>query len=193
MEIELTEEIIQGCISNNRLIQNRLYKMIYPFLVRICYRYTNNKEDAISHLNMGFVKIVHNIKKYDTSMPAEPWLRTILIRSIIDELRKNYNHKMHIVVSDEMEQYNENAYSNLLNSSDDNSLSDHLLMAMKSLPETSSKIFNLFVVDEYSHKEIGELLGINETASRWHVHNAKKLLYEKLIKLKTANNSIIAK
>lgn len=142
---------------------------------------------------MGFLKIIQNLSKYQVNMPAEPWLSTVMIHSIIDDLRKNTNHKMHIVVSDEMEKFNQHAFDDIISHSHDQSLSDNMLMALSTVPEMSRKIFNLFVVDEYSHKEIGQMLGINETASRWHVHNAKKILFENLKSRYSNNETIIAK
>ncbi|MBK8846345.1 MAG: sigma-70 family RNA polymerase sigma factor [Bacteroidetes bacterium] len=180
MELIITKEIVEGCKQNNRIQQNMLYKLTFGYMMSVCRRYANNKEDALSLLNIGFVKIVQNIDKYELNKPAIPWIKTVLINTIIDELRKSMKHKMHIVTTDQIENTTIYDWHHIFNDGEARLMARHLEQAIQSIPDQTRQIFNLFVMEEYSHREISEILGITEVASRWHVHKAKKILHDKL-------------
>ena len=93
-------DIIQACKKNDRKAQHHLYKYCYPTLMKVCFRYTNNKEDASILYNNGFLKILNGLEKYDVDVPFEHWSRRVMINSILDEFRKNKKYKDRVIKYD---------------------------------------------------------------------------------------------
>lgn len=142
----------------------------------VCLRYEKNKEDAEELLNMGFLKIVTKLEKYQTKIPFEAWIRRIMINTIIDEYRKNKKKNETIEYTD-FEDHNYDRHFDF-NEADKNFDAEGLERLIRKLPEMSQKVFNMHVIDGYSHKEISDELGISIGTSKWHVSNARTMLKE---------------
>jgi RNA polymerase sigma-70 factor (ECF subfamily) len=167
-------ELINGCINNNRKAQEQLYKKFYGPMASICLRYTRNQEDAIEVLHNGFLKVFKNIHMYDTSRASlYTWVRTIVINSAIDFVRQR--SKFNTLI--ELEKVDEPA----IDADAIQRMSSHevLLLVQKLSPATQT-VFNLYVVEGYNHREIGNLLGISEGTSKWHLSEARKQLQKLL-------------
>ncbi len=150
-------------------------------------RYHRNEEDARGVLNLSFVKVCKNLTKLKENTPFEAWVRRILMNTIIDEFRK---HKNYLQLVDQKETDRE---LEIQGQTVDNSIwsqmeTDVLMGLLKRLPEVSRKVFNLYVIDGYTHKEIGELLGISDGTSKWHLSNARKLLRDMVERLTKSEN-----
>lgn len=172
----ISKALIKSCIANDRRAQLQLYKDCYAILMSVCLRYEKNKEDAEELLNMGFLKIVTNLEKYQTKVPFEAWIRRIMINTIIDQYRKNKKKNEAIEYTNfEDQNYDKHFDFNL---ADKNFDAENLQLMINQLPETSRKVFNLHVIEGYSHKEISDELGISVGTSKWHVSNARTLLKE---------------
>lgn len=141
----------------------------------VCIRYKKNEEDAREILNQGFLKILNNLEKYSTHIPFEAWIKRIMINTIIDEYRKNKRRKETFEYTnfETVELYDD---FHEINTADLHFDAEELQDMIKTLPPTSQKVFNLFAIDGYSHKEISELIDISVNASKWHVSNARKTL-----------------
>ncbi|MEX1001516.1 MAG: sigma-70 family RNA polymerase sigma factor [Crocinitomicaceae bacterium] len=181
------DKIIEACRKNDRRAQEKLYEWCYVKLMPTCMRYHKNEEDARNVLNIGFVKICKNLDKIKKDAPFEAWVRRIMMNTIIDDFRKNKNYTQLV---DQKETDRELEIHGL---SVDNSVwskleMDVLMGLLKRLPDVSRKVFNLYVVDGYSHKEIGDMLGISDGTSKWHLSNSRKLLREMVIKLRKSEN-----
>jgi len=164
-------KLVEGCIGNERAAQESLYRHFYAQMLRICYRYLKTKDLAQEALNEGFLKIFQNIKTYDAQKgDLGAWVCTIIIRTAIDFSRKELK-------------FNTEAYDD--QDSDDFFIeptvlsklyAEDLLKTIQQLPDATRVIFNLSVIDGYTHKEIGEQLNITEGTSRWHLADGKKKL-----------------
>ena len=175
--MEISNEILEGCIANKRKSQFLLYKQCYSILLSICLRYEKNKEDAEFLLNQGFMKIVTKLDSFKGDRPFEAWIRRIMINTIIDDYRKNSKEKSIIQFKDNQNDGTENSWVEY-NAADLKFEAEELLGFIDRLPAESKKVFVLFAVDGYSHKEIAEMLEISDGTSKWHVSFARKKLRE---------------
>lgn len=175
-----TAELVKQCIKKDRKAQYIFYKKYFDFLYVICYRYMKSKDRSLDMLNLGFAKVMLNLKKYDTSQAIEKWMKTIVIHTIIDEFRKTKTYRENIKL------YDETAIANVsrahLNGAIANELNESIQIKLSELPPIAQKIFNLYAVDGYKHKEIAEMLEIPEGTCHWHYSEAKKTLKEYLSK-----------
>lgn len=172
----LTLNLINGCIEKDRKSQKKLYELYYGYALRICLRYSNNKDEAIAVMNDGFMKVFSNISRYDTQQSFNSWLSTIMINTAIDQYRKR-------IKQIEMEELNvkhevedrENILSHL-NYED-------LIRLVQRLSSTYRTVFNLFAIDGYSHEEIADMLKISVGTSKSNLfkarENLKKMLAER--------------
>lgn len=179
--MEISNEILEGCIANKRKSQFLLYKQCYSILLSICLRYEKNKEDAEFLLNQGFMKIVTKLSTFKGDRPFEAWIRRIMINTIIDDYRKNSKEKSIIQFKDIQNDGTENIWVEY-NAADLEFEAEELLGFIDKLPTESKKVFVLFAIDGYSHKEISEMLGISGGTSKWHVSFARKKLRELIAK-----------
>lgn len=172
-------DLIQQCKNHDRKGQNNLYKYCFAKLIKVCYRYASNKEDAVILFNNGFIKILNGLEKYDVDVPFDTWSKRIMLNSIIDEFRKNKKYKEQMVLKDwqgddAQEQYIDE------NKADSKYDSEGIIKLIQNLAPATSKIFNLYAIDGYSHKEISEMLKISEGTSKWHLSEARRILREKI-------------
>lgn len=182
----IEQNIIEDCKKNNRRAQEKLYEWCYVKLMPMCARYHKNDEDARHVLNIGFVKICKNLHKIGDA-PFEAWVRRIMKNTIIDEFRKTKNYTQ-LVDFKETDRELEIKSVKVENSVWSKLETDILMGMLKRLPDVSRKVFNLFVIDGYSHREIGDMLEMSEGTSKWHLSNARKLLKEMVIKLQKAED-----
>ena len=170
------EEVIKGCCDGDRRSQNALYKRYFPLMSSIALRYYPNQDEAMHGLNFGFLKVLQNIENYNQQFALATWIRKILVNHFIDEFRKNnkYISTIHLKESDEeLIEYN---------AADLEMDADSLRAMLSNLPTVTGKVFNLFAIDGFKHKEISTMLKINEGTSKWHVSEARKLLKESILK-----------
>ena len=179
--------VIRDCIKKDRKAEYLLYKQSFSLLMKVSYRYTSNKDDAMDFVNRGFLKILTNLDKYDFQHPFEAWIRRIMINIIIDEFRKNKNYKTNVMMAEHQDLVGFNNKSFSLNDGEKNLMSEEVMKMLSELPNTARELLNLNVFDGYSHKEIGKLLGISEAASKWHLFNARNILKEKFNKISNKN------
>ncbi len=171
--------IIKGCLKQDRRAQKQLYETYFSFLMSVCYRYHNNYDDAVFLLNTGFIKIIESLKSYHHEKPFEPWLKTIMVNAAIDEFRKHKKYNESNVLFDDLQWQNVASDYDFI---DDNAelVNQDYWELVRQLPEPKRTIFNLFVVDDYGHKEISEKLGMSERSSKRHLSAAKLWLQEKI-------------
>ncbi len=165
----LNTKLIEGCISNNRDAQEALYKQCYAELLRLCMRYLKDDDLAKDALNMGFLKVFNCIEEYNVAKGKfMPWIKTIMIRTCIDLQRKEFRLKQLHMQNEVDEEIHPSVFDKLY--------AEDILLAIRKLPAATQAVFNLSVIDGYSHHEIGQMLAIGESTSRWHLSTAKKQL-----------------
>ena len=167
-------KLIDGCKSNDRKAQESLYKHFYVEMLRVCYRYLKTDDLAKEALNIGFLKVFQNIAAYETAK-GEPgaWIRTIIVRTCIDLVRKELKFNLSPIADHEEEIFVEPSVLSKLYAED-------ILQSIRKLPDATQLVFNLSVIEGYNHKEIGEKLNISESTSRWHLSEARKQLRTQL-------------
>jgi RNA polymerase sigma factor (sigma-70 family) len=171
----VSADILKGCVNQNNTCQELVYKHYYGYLYSIGLRYIEDISDTKLMVNESFFKAFTKINQYDFAVPFEIWIRRIMINNCIDFIRKNKKEKNKISLSD--------AYDNtlatqqtIINYAELQIETSYLQSLLQKVPETSRKVFYLFAVDGYSHKEISEVMDINEGTSKWHVNNARRIL-----------------
>lgn len=177
MNIEL--DLLTACIKSERKAEYELYKMTYSYLMSVCFRYTNSRDEAEEMLNIGFFKILKNLDKYKPEVPFKLWIRRVMINVLIDEFRKKKKHEETI---EYVEEYYETGSSADQNEALSKMNVEQIHALIMQLPPMSQKVFNLYVIDGYSHKEIGELLKMSEGTSKWHLNLSRTRLKEMLTK-----------
>lgn len=140
--------------------------------MNICIRYTKTEADAMEALNTGFYKVFMNIENYDSQKSTlYTWIRTIIINSCIDRIRKNENLSFQKPIDDSAGRIADP-------SATDTAGYHQLLHYVRNLPPASRTVFNLYIMEGYSHKEIASMLSISENTSKWHVSEARKKLQQ---------------
>jgi RNA polymerase sigma factor (sigma-70 family) len=171
--------LIELCIKHDRKAEYELYKQSYSFLMSICMRYAKNKDAASEVLNMGYLKILNNLSLYKPEVSFKAWISRIMVNTLIDEYRKNKREREKVSY---VEEYFDNVNFSDVNEAIGRINYNELLEYINNLPEATKKVFNLFVIDGFSHKEIADLLGISEGTSKWHLNAARQKLKEQIEK-----------
>jgi len=169
------EQIILGCKAKD---EESLKQLVYRFsalLYTVCRRYAKDNQDAKDILQDGFIEIFASINTYDAAKGGlENWMKQIVARTAIKRYRKLY---MVRETYDKDVNYSTGYESNIIEKME----LEEVMKLITTLPLKYKQIFNLYVFEQYSHKEISNLLGINESSSRSRLSRARKILAEKMI------------
>lgn len=169
------EELLSAAGLGDAKAQYKLHQRYYGKLLGVCMRYARSRQDAEEIVNEAFCKIFMNTAQYRGEGKVGAWMRRITVYTAIDQVRKDTRYKkvfFPAFIPDTPIQ-NE-ALSNLG--------VEELVQLIQQLPASSRLVFSLFVVEGYSHAEIGAVLGISAGASKWHLNKARKQLQEALKK-----------
>lgn len=163
-------DLIKGCILNDRRVQELLYKQYCSSLMALCKSYTKNEEDAVEMLQDGFLKVFQQINSYDADKSSlYTWMRTIMIRTAIDFLRKQNRKNISVEWKEKHEPVIEAEVLYRMSA-------QQIQFMLRNLSASTRTVFNLYITEGYSHKEIAELLNISEGTSKWHLSEARKYL-----------------
>jgi RNA polymerase sigma factor (sigma-70 family) len=166
--------LVEGCKKDDRKAQEQLYRNYYKAMMSLCLRYTKNEQDALEVLNTGFFKVFKNIQRYDSGQAnLYTWIRTIVINSCLDFIKAKDRLMYSGELDTALEVHIEPAVIAKLRS-------DELLRLIRQIPPATQAVFNLYVLEGYSHKEIAAMLNISEGTGKWHLSEARKKL-QKLI------------
>ncbi|MCU0367356.1 MAG: RNA polymerase sigma factor [Cyclobacteriaceae bacterium] len=161
--------LIQGCKQNDRDSQRLLYQHYYSYALSICIRYSRNVDEAREVVNDGFMKVFSKIDQYKQEMSFKGWLRKIMINSSIDQYRKELKHQHHAPVDLTVGEFTlPRAISNLSH--------EELIGLIQKLSPAYRSVFNLYVIDGYTHQEIALMLGISEGTSKSNLLKARENL-----------------
>lgn len=177
--MKLEKQLLKACIEGDRRSQHVLYKDCFQLLISICSRYKNSREECIEVLNTGFFKILTNLNKYPPHVPFDAWASRIMINCLIDDYRRNKKEK-EIIEYRDLNGFNTLSPKVDFNDADRMFDAEEIENMILKLPEKTKTVFNLYAIDGYKHKEIGEMLGISENTSKWHLADARKKLQKML-------------
>lgn len=165
------DDLIRACMRRERWAQQALYETFYPKMMGLCLRYANNEEDALDILHEGFIKVFRNVSKYQTGTSLTAWIRRIMVNTAIDFYRRNIRRR-----TEDIDQ------ATHLSNADADAISQcsqqEILEAIQQLTPAYRTVFNLYVIEGYSHKEIADLLGTTESTSRSNLVKARIKLKE---------------
>lgn len=169
--------IIEACVRNERWAQQQVYEAYYGAMMGVCLRYSNNDQEAFDILQEGFIKVFRHISKYKPGTSLFSWIKRIMVNTAIDYYRKESRRRTEDL---------DTAYH--VSSNDPNVLSQlaqqEILAAIQTLTAAYRNVFNLYVIEGYSHREIGDILGISESTSRSNLVKARSKLRAMLQKKK---------
>ncbi|AQS94606.1 RNA polymerase subunit sigma-70 [Polaribacter sp. BM10] len=163
------EKLIKDCCQQKLAAQSKVYQLYADKLFPLCLKYSRNYQDAEDTLQDSFLTIFSKIKQYNNKGSFEGWLKRITINTALQKYRKKASLE---IVKDVTE----------TDSIEDVALDyelfslDILLAFIQQLPDRYRLVFNLYVLDNYSHKEIASLLSISESTSKSNLHRARKIL-----------------
>ena len=172
-------EIIEGCVRGDRKSQQIIYEKFYGKMLGACMRYSKDREEAKDILQDGFMKVFTNIKQYGSSGSFEGWIRKIIVNTAIDFIRKSKN-MIQFADSDYVEENREEISEEESNKEYLNISAAEIMEAVQQLPTSYRTVFNMFVVDGFSHKEIAEQLGISVGTTKSNLSKAKMNLKKAL-------------
>lgn len=168
------KQLIESCKKGERLAQKELYDTYSRKMMGVCLRYVNDRETARDLLQDGFVKVFTSMDSYTGVGSFEGWLRKIFVNCALEYLRK----------SDVLREAADLDNSAELVNPDSSVISEmsaaELMKLVQQLPAGFRAVFNLFAIEGYSHKEIGEMLDITESTSRSQFTRAKQLLQRQI-------------
>lgn len=168
--------IIKACLRYERQAQRALVEQFLPYSKSICMLYSQNPMDIDEMVNDGFVRVFCNLSKFDNTRPFISWLRAVFINSCIDHYRKN---KLNAFTSslDETLEYEFEYQDSII----DHMEAQDLLALIQTLTPVYRMVFTLYVVEGYNHREIADMLGIQEGTSKSNLRDARKKLQQMVI------------
>lgn len=174
-------DLVVQCQHCDRTAQQALYKRYAPDLLSVCFRYAKDREEAEDILQEGFVKIFQKIGKYEFQGSFEGWMRRIVVNTAIDHIRRNKKRQLETDIEEAREVFvSEEAVGQLE--------LEYLYQIIQDLPPGYQLVFNLYAIEGYSHREIGERMGITESTSRSQYTRARSLLMKKICEDRMESN-----
>ena len=170
-------QLIAGCKRQDRKSQQLVYEKYARVMYGICLRYASEKEAAQDLLQDGFIKVFMNINSFENKGSFEGWMKRIFVNLALENIRKDKTKKMY---SDDIENVSDLDIIDEAEGDIDGITEDELLKMVQELPQGYRSVFNLYAIEDYSHKEISEMLGIAEGTSRSQYIRARALLQEKI-------------
>ncbi len=168
------QELIWQCKSGNLKHQEILYKQFYGYAMGIGLRYLSNRDDALEAVNDAFIKVFNRIGSFNESLPFKPWLRKVIVNTVIDGRRKTLKNPSQADLEEAETVATPALALAQLQAAD-------ILKMMGSLPEMHRLVFNLYEVDGYNHEEISTMLSIPASSSRVYLTRAKERLRKTLL------------
>ncbi|MDB2385326.1 sigma-70 family RNA polymerase sigma factor [Polaribacter sp.] len=170
-------ELIHQCCQKKLTAQSQLYQLYADTIFVICLKYSKNNADAEDTLQDCFITIFDKIGQYNFKGSFEGWLKRIAINTALQKYRNRSSLEIVTDIKDEEDINDTNVDNEIYNV-------DVLLQFVQELPDRYRLVFNLYVLDDYSHKEISKLLNISENTSKSNLSRARKILKTKLITYK---------
>lgn len=174
----MTEAIIEQLKENDRKAQKLVYEKLFGKMNAVCVRYVKDRDDAMEVTNNAFFKVFKNIHQFKNQGSFEGWVKRITINTALDYLKEIKNYKNNVQIdTDSLQLYNgviDNRVISKFNVQE-------LLALVELLPPMAKTVFNLYAIDGYQHKDIADMLNINEVTSRTYLHAARNKLKQLLI------------
>lgn len=170
------QELVQRCLKGDREAQKQLFKTYAGPMMSVCLRYCDSREEAEDVLQDGFIRVFEKMAQWNNTGPLGGWIRTIMINTSLNYLRvaNKWRDNTDIEAAEELRSDDASALQQMS--------ANDLMNLIKTMPAGYRTVFNLFAVEGYGHKEIGEMLGISENTSKTQFLKAKLWLQKALEK-----------
>ena len=174
-------ELVKQCAKNDRRAQEEIYQLFSGKLFSICLKYSKNKQEAQDNFQDGFITIFNKIGQFKFKGSFEGWLKRVMVNTILLKYRqKNVLNLITEEIPDEV----------IVDIDDDEVSLDFLLNLIQELPDRYRMVFNLYVLDGFSHKEISKMLQIAEGTSKSNLARARAILKQKIVTYQESQQSI---
>jgi RNA polymerase sigma factor (sigma-70 family) len=167
---------MEGCKAGDRKMQELLYRQTSSKMLAVCMRYAKDRMEAEDVLQMGYIKIFQKIKEYRGDGSFEGWIRRVMVNTAIESYRKSLRSLKVVEIDEAYEQPSTGFDFGTLGMQD-------LMKVIQKLADGYRMVFNMYVIEGYSHKEIAETLGISEGASKSQLSRARAILKEEITKM----------
>jgi len=187
-ELTLTStinDLLEGCKAGNRRVQEMLYKQTAAKMLAVCMRYARDQMEAEDSLQLGYIKVFQKINEYRGDGSFEGWIRKIMVNTAIESYRKNLRTLNLVPIEEGYDQPSTGFDFSQLGMKD-------LLLLIQGLADGYRIVFNMYIIEGYSHKEIAAALGISEGASKSQLSRARAILKQEIIKMEGSNYAAYA-
>lgn len=167
------DKLVTACIKQDRKAQHALYDRFAPIMHTVCLRYVKDTAEAEDVLLKGFMKVFQNVKNFRQEGSIEGWIRRIIVNEALMYIRRNKTMYLEVDIEEAQEAKTVRV---------DHLVEQDLMRLVQSLPLGYSTVFNLFVIEGYSHQEIADMLNISEGTSKSQLSRAKQLLRNLILK-----------
>jgi RNA polymerase sigma-70 factor (ECF subfamily) len=174
-------KLIKQCAKNDRRAQKEIYQLFGGKLFSICLKYSKNRHEAEDNFQDGFITIFNKIDQFSFKGSFEGWLKRVMINTILIKYRKK--NVLNIITDEIPDEV-------VVDVEEDEFSLDFLLNLINELPERYRLVFNLYVLDGYSHREISEMLRIAEGTSKSNLARARGILKQKIEEYQEEQQSI---
>lgn len=171
------EQLVQACLKKQRGAEEALFKACHPFLWVSCRLYSNDEQEAMGFLNIGFYKILKGLPKWRKEVPFRNWSNKVLVNAIIDEKRKYYKKEKFETSNFEVETIDLVYFEDFEFHEEE---CEYIIRCIKKLPTTTAHVFSYFAIHDFTYEEISSKLGMSDVTVRWHVCEARRRLSEML-------------
>ncbi|GJM33240.1 MAG: DNA-directed RNA polymerase sigma-70 factor [Saprospiraceae bacterium] len=162
------QELVKGCVNNDRYCQEIFYRKYFPAMLRMVLRYTQDREVAMEIANTGFLRVFQKLDTFSFKGSLEGWVRRLVFHALSDHFRRKKEPVYFLDIEERDAPTNSNALSKLY--------FEDILSLVDKLPAASKEVFWLYAVEGYTHVEIAEKVNISVGTSKWHLSNARKKL-----------------
>lgn len=181
--MDVHKEILEGCIKGESSAQRKLFDLYSRLLLGICNRYASSIEEAEDVMQEGFVKIFLNIKEFKGEGSLVAWMRRIMINTAITHYHKMRKHRYH----DDLDEVKETKFEDYQWEESEFSR-EELFNIIQRMPDGYRMVFNLYAVEGYKHREIADIMNIDENTSKSQYSRARRWLQKRLLKIRESEN-----
>ena len=169
------KSIIEGCLREDRKYQVRLYERYYGKMMGVCMRYATDRDEADELVQQGFIKLFNNLSRYEFKGSFDGWIRRMFVNTAIDHIRRKKRNPLLLGEDAHLDLFNKEVEQDQFDKIEE--LDPNLVMqAIQKLTPAYQAVFNLYIIEDYSHKEIAEMLEVSVGTSKSNLSKAKQNL-----------------
>lgn len=174
------EIFINGSRENDLQCQEQLYRLCYPEMIKTCCRYAGDMDGAGIIFNNAMLRVFKSIQNYRHEGKFMGWVKTIVINCCLDFVKKENKFRQQPIetISEEQISISEEVFSKV-------SVKE-IQKIINKLPKATAVVFNLYIYEGFTHRQISEAIGISEGTSKWHINEGRRLLKSRLEHFLTA-------